>query len=222
MLTKTQSTMVGVWLDGREATLVWLRGSIFGEQASGDQTVISHLLAKSQREHQPPTRWGRGRGRSDRVSESRARARWRRELTELVEQVAVALEQADIIYVLGPGRAKWELSEQLSDRGLDGCIVGIDAVGRLSERQLIARVRKVFEKGQLGRENVEPGSRGSKTAVRDERYRDRPQLGDRMQRRRKRRESKQVERSRARQDEQLRDHRPRGLSAKQDIEAWLA
>jgi hypothetical protein len=48
--------------------------------------------------------------------------------------------------VLGPGEAKTELHERLKNEGLDGRIVGIETVDKMTDRQIAARVRQRFLK----------------------------------------------------------------------------
>ena len=185
MRAKARQTIVGVWIDGREATFVWLQE---------DEAAIAHLVPQLGREQRSAMRSSRGMGRSDRVSENKTQARWRQELTGLVEQASCALRGADEIVLMGPGRAKWELQKVLVEQGRGACIVSISAAERLTDRQLLAQVRQGF--GKVTERAARPLSQARKAPIW-------PKAGH-------------VPRPWAE-----RDPRPQRLSARQDIAAWL-
>jgi hypothetical protein len=60
--------------------------------------------------------------------------------------VITAIRDAESILVFGPGEAKGELKEQLEKNHLDGQIVGIETVDKMTNPQIAAKVRQYFYK----------------------------------------------------------------------------
>ena len=59
-------------------------------------------------------------------------------------EVIVAIRDANSIQIFGPGEAKGELERRLESEGLKGRIVGIEAVDKMTDRQIAAKVREHF------------------------------------------------------------------------------
>lgn len=55
-----------------------------------------------------------------------------------------AIRDADSSLILGPGAAKGELEKRLVQEKLSGRIVGIETEHKLTEPQLVAKVRRYF------------------------------------------------------------------------------
>jgi hypothetical protein len=54
------------------------------------------------------------------------------------------IRDADSILLLGPGEAKVELRKRIENEDLCGRIVGIETVGRMTDRQIAAKVRQHY------------------------------------------------------------------------------
>lgn len=70
--------------------------------------------------------------------------RFANHLNRYYDEVIAALGAADSILILGPGEAKGELEKRLVHEKLSGRIVGIETADKLTEPQIVARVRKYF------------------------------------------------------------------------------
>lgn len=122
---------VGLWIDHREAVIVTVAAK--GEEIKR----ISSDMEKHERfsAHAPE---GSPEDRRDR--------RFGEHLHQYYAEVVAALHDADSILILGPGEAKGELEKQLVHEKLSGRIVGIETVDKLTEPQIVAKVRQHFLK----------------------------------------------------------------------------
>jgi hypothetical protein len=55
------------------------------------------------------------------------------------------LRGAEAILLLGPGEAKGELEKRLTSKGLGGRIVGVETVDKITDHQIVARVRQHYQ-----------------------------------------------------------------------------
>jgi hypothetical protein len=60
------------------------------------------------------------------------------------DAVIASISDAESILIFGPGDAKDELKKRLKKNNLGGRIAGIETAGRMTERQIAAKVRKYF------------------------------------------------------------------------------
>jgi len=136
-MKKEPGTRVGVWIDRRQAVLVRLH--------HGRESVARMESSVDDDRRHADERTRTTRGRNDWVSENKTQGRWRQGLTRYIREVARVLRNTDQIYVLGPGRAKQELYKELLVCGLGERIVGVETTEKMSQRQLLAKVRSVFQ-----------------------------------------------------------------------------
>jgi hypothetical protein len=54
------------------------------------------------------------------------------------------LRNADLIFIFGPGDAKIELKKRLDRVDLGGRIVSVEAVNKMTDRQIVAKVRQHY------------------------------------------------------------------------------
>lgn len=130
-----------VWIDAREAVIVrWRHDRPQIEHLSSD--VPPHHRATGHVRHDPAVRHGGG-GRPQAAEEPRRLEH----LARFVEDVATRLPPDDDLVVLGPGTVREHLERHV--READGHRrrrrdVGGEAAQRLTERQLVARLRNVI------------------------------------------------------------------------------
>ena len=67
-------------------------------------------------------------------------------LNKYYDEVITCIGDAESILIFGPGEAKGELEKRLERKGLSGRIVGIEAVDKMTDRQIAAKVRQRFTK----------------------------------------------------------------------------
>jgi len=131
-------TKVGLWIDHRKALIVAVTDK--GEEI---RLIISKV------EKQP----GRFDGvRSTTHYESQlvpADDSRQRKLTGHLniyyDTVIASIRNAESILIFGPGEAKGELKKHLKRAKLDGRIIGIETIDKMTDRQISAKVRQYFQ-----------------------------------------------------------------------------
>jgi hypothetical protein len=77
-------------------------------------------------------------------SDDRRQRAFTRHLNIYYEAVIACLHDAESILIFGPGEAKGELKKRLEKSKLGGRIVSIEIVGKMTDRQIAAKVRQYF------------------------------------------------------------------------------
>ncbi len=124
---------LGLWIDHREAVIVTLidQGKEKGEEV---KRINSDAEQHSRFSGNSPE--GSPEDRRDR--------RFGEHLHQYYAEVITAIRDADSILILGPGEAKGELEKRLVQEKLSGRIVGIETEDKLTEPQIVAKVRRHF------------------------------------------------------------------------------
>lgn len=136
------NTKIGLWLDHRKAVIV-IETSI-GEEI---QTVWSHA------DKQP------GRVDGERVNEPfesnmvqaddvRER-RFASHLTHYYQEIAALVQDADSLFIFGPGEAKGELRKYLQPALPKSCRVHVETADKLTDTLIAARVRSYFQHKEI-------------------------------------------------------------------------
>jgi stalled ribosome rescue protein Dom34 len=122
---------VGLWIDHRKAVIVSLTDK--GEKT---RRIISHM--------EKHVRFSGGA--QDTAAEDQRDRRFTGHLHKYYEKVVSCIRDADSILILGPGEAKAELKERLENMEVHGHIVGIETVDKMTDNQIVAKVRQCFLK----------------------------------------------------------------------------
>ena len=129
---------VVIWIDYENAFCV----SIAGEKESGEK-IKSHIDR-----HVRPSGGSRSRtpfGPQDVASEKKADERRKHQIKRYCQNIILFLEDADKVFIFGPGEAKRELEKEIRKRrGMADKIVGIEAADKMTEAQIAAKVRRFF------------------------------------------------------------------------------
>jgi hypothetical protein len=127
-----------VWIDHRKATIVAVTDK--GEEI---RLIISKAEKHLSRSGDSPLE---GSYEPQQVPADDSR---QRRLTGLLniyyDAVIACIRDAESILVFGPGEAKGELQKRLKKDNLGGRIVGVEAVERMTDRQIAAKVRQHFQ-----------------------------------------------------------------------------
>ncbi len=67
-------------------------------------------------------------------------------LNNYYDEVLSYIRDAESILIFGPGEAKLELKKRLENMQLHGRIVGIETVDKMTDNQIVAKVRQPFLK----------------------------------------------------------------------------
>ena len=62
--------------------------------------------------------------------------------------VIACIRDAESILIFGPGEAKGELKKRLQRNKLGGCIIAIETIDRMTDRQIAAKVRRYFQENR--------------------------------------------------------------------------
>ena len=115
---------IGLWIDHRQAVIVTLFEKYEEtKQITSDAENSHHSSGSSEDNH-------------DRHLEE--------QLRKYYDEVITHLKDADFILIMGPGEAKGELEKRLVQEKLSGRIVGIETEDKLTEPQIVAKVRRHF------------------------------------------------------------------------------
>lgn len=131
------STQGGVWIDHREAILVFL-------DASAERTlhVPSHVVKHASRGGDSALQ-GSYEARQVPPDDRRQMA-LTGELNAYYDRVLAALAGLDTLLIIGPGEAKGELKKRLDLHKLGGRVAEVQTADRMTEPQLTARIREYF------------------------------------------------------------------------------
>ena len=120
---------VGIWIDHKKAVVV-------SASASG---VTAKTLES---EVGPHTRYS---GSQDGGGEKKYEDRHGQHLDRYYDEVITQLGQPEALLIFGPGEAKLQLKERLGrSKALSDSIVGIETTDKLTDPQIIAKVKEHY------------------------------------------------------------------------------
>ena len=122
---------IGLWIDHRKAVIVMVSDE--GEEV---REITSHM--------EKHVRFSSGNNSEDGSSEDIRDRQFGNHLNGYYDEVIAAIRDAHSIQIFGPGEAKGELEKRLESKGLQGRIVGIETVDKMTDRQIAAKVRERF------------------------------------------------------------------------------
>jgi hypothetical protein len=127
------STLIGIWVDRSKAIIIRVN-----DKKCDTLTLLSDI------ENARHPRCGT-EGRCTMIPERRMEKRKQEIVRKFYQRIVGTIRDAGAILILGPGMAKTELiSEFDSIRHLRSRIIGIETAGRMSLKQLEAKVKKIF------------------------------------------------------------------------------
>jgi hypothetical protein len=130
-------TKVGVWIDHRKAKVVAVTDH--GEELG---LVISKVEKQLRRSGDSPLK-GSYESRQVPAGDSRQK-RLTGHLNLYYDAVIASIREAESILIFGPGEAKGELKKRLEKDNLGGRVIGVETVDKMTDRQIVAKVRKHF------------------------------------------------------------------------------
>jgi hypothetical protein len=122
----------GLWIDHRKAVVVIVTDE-------GEETKqISSDVPKHVRFAGASAEDGSGEDVRDR--------QFGNQLNGFYDEVIACLHEVESIQIFGPGEAKVEFESRLEKEGLNGRVVEIGTMDKMTDRQIAAKVRKYFHK----------------------------------------------------------------------------
>jgi len=137
-------TNVGVWIDHRKAVIVEISDT--GEET---KVIESNVEKHSGRMAgvQSTTHYEAQKVPADDLRERE----FTTHLQGYYDEVIAVLRGAGPILIFGPGEAKGELKKRLERNKLAGRIVAVETADRMTDRQIVAKVREHFDPQGAGR-----------------------------------------------------------------------
>jgi hypothetical protein len=128
---------IGLWLDHREAVIVILTDA--GEE-------VKHLTSGSGKHmrYSGSSHSKTPQGLKEVTSEDQRDRKFGNELNKFYDEIIGIVRDADSIQIFGPGEAKSELEKRVEHEGLKGHILAIEAMDKMTDRQISAKVREHF------------------------------------------------------------------------------
>ena len=131
-------TRVGLWIDHRKALVVAVTDK--GEEIG---LIISKVEKQLRRSGDSPLK---GPYESQQVPASDRRQKtFTGALNIYYDAVTACIRDAESILIFGPGEAKGELKKRLGKNKLDGRIVHMETIDRMTDHQIAAKVRQYFQ-----------------------------------------------------------------------------
>jgi hypothetical protein len=120
---------VGIWIDHKRAVIV----------SASEGRVTAETLESEVEAHPHYS------GRQDSGGEKKYEERHGQRLDQYYDEVIGQLGQPEALLIFGPGEAKLELKERLSrSKTLSECIVDIKTADKLTDPQIVAKVKEHF------------------------------------------------------------------------------
>jgi len=130
---------VGLWIDHRKAIVVAVTDE--GEET---RLIISKAEKQLRRSGDSPLK-GSYETQQVPASDSQQKA-LTGHLNIYYDAVIACIRDSESILIFGPGEAKGELKKRLERDKLDGRIVGIETVDKMTDHQIAIKVRQYFLK----------------------------------------------------------------------------
>jgi hypothetical protein len=129
---------VGIWIDHKEAILVSIEDG---------QTKVDRIESHAESHFRPSGGWKAG---STSVAQSvskeqKADQRRKHQFHSFYQMVIKKAGEASNIFIFGPGEAKLELAKEAEKiKGKHAKIAAVEASDRLTENQIVAKVKSFF------------------------------------------------------------------------------
>jgi hypothetical protein len=130
---------LGVWIDHTKAVIVTV--SEKGEDLQSIQSDFEMQPGYSGSSH-PNAPYGN----QESAPEDTREGRFANHLNRFYDRVINALRTGGPYLLFGPGEAKVELATRLESGAVRGRIIGVETADKMSDRQIITKVRRYYDK----------------------------------------------------------------------------
>lgn len=127
-------THAGLWIDHRKAVVVTI--SDRGETTRQVDSDVEGHVRYSGGSGTSGSREGTGEDTRERHFEG--------QLARYFDEVVDCVRDAEGIVIFGPGEARSQLKTHLERAGLGARVVAVEAADKMTDRQIVARVRQLF------------------------------------------------------------------------------
>jgi hypothetical protein len=122
----------GLWIDHRKAVIV-----IVTEAGEEIKEITSNIKKR--------VRFTGGTASQDGSTEDVRDRQFGNRLNSYFDSVLAWIRDVETIQIFGPGEAKGELEKRLKDKGFRGHIIAVETVDKMTDRQILAKVREHFQ-----------------------------------------------------------------------------
>ncbi len=134
----SMKSIAGLWIDHRKALVV-----VATDEGEVTKLIVSKVEKQLRRSGDSPLK-GSYESQSVPADDSRERKRTG-EMSTYFDAIVASIRNSDSILIFGPGEAKGELKKRLIKDKLGKRIVRIEAADRMTDHQIVAKIRKYFE-----------------------------------------------------------------------------
>jgi hypothetical protein len=127
----------GLWVDHKKAIVVAITDK--GEEIG----LVISSVEKQPRRSPNSRHTGPYEAQQVQTDDSRQRS-VTNGLNVYYDAIIASIHDAESILIFGPGEAKDELTKRLKKSGMGQCIVGVETVDKMTDRQISAKVRERF------------------------------------------------------------------------------
>jgi len=135
---ETMANHIGIWIDRKQAVMV-----ILDEQGEQIRRLVSGASKRVQTDRK--VRSKNPKRTQPLPAGDRKDRQFLEKLNQYYETISTSLRDAASVFIFGPGEAKLELERRLARQKAAPPIVAVEAADRMTERQIAAKVRKVFK-----------------------------------------------------------------------------
>ena len=129
---------VGIWIDHKKAVIVSASAGRV-TTTTLESEVGPHALYSGRAGYRMPN------GPQDGGGETKYEGRYGQHLDRYFAEVISQLGEPETLLIFGPGEAKLQLKERLSrSTALTGCIIGIETTDKLTDPQIVAKVKEHY------------------------------------------------------------------------------
>ena len=125
---------VGLWIDHRQAVLVTIT-----DQGEKTTRIFSGIEVDAQFS-------GSSRSAGSQDAENMQDRKYTNNLGRYYDAIIGYIRDADSIQIFGPGEAKGELVKHMKSKNLEKRIVSIETTDKLTDPQIVAKVRQHYPK----------------------------------------------------------------------------
>ncbi|MFH2059458.1 MAG: hypothetical protein ABIJ59_11230 [Pseudomonadota bacterium] len=129
---------IGIWIDHKEAILIVIEDG---------KTTVDHINSGAESHFRPSGGWkASGTNVAQSVSkEQKAEERRKHQHHNFYQMVITKAGNAGSLFIFGPGEAKLELAKEIEKiKGPKSKIAAVEAADRLTENQVVAKVKSFF------------------------------------------------------------------------------
>ena len=131
----------GIWVDHEKAFVVFI-GDGKETTSSMQSDIEGHIRLSGGSRSRTPF------GPQDVASEKTIDERRKHGLRKYYQEIIGAIGDAQKILIFGPGEAKIELEKEMrKSKNLESKIVGVEPADKMTEKQIAAKVRRIFVPG---------------------------------------------------------------------------